>query len=114
MGKRGPQKKPVDSDRLLALAQIHCTHEEIAAVMGMSLRTFQERLEEHPELHAIIDKGRDEGKASLRRAQWKSALSGDRTMMIWLGKNHLGQSDIQKIEHSGAVHVHFDKSDEGL
>ena len=101
MGRRGPQKTLVDPVRLLALAQIHCTHGEMAAVLGMSLRTFQERLEEHPELHDIINKGRDEGKASLRRAQWKSALSGDRTMMIWLGKNHLGQRDAP-LEVTGA------------
>jgi hypothetical protein len=41
------------------------------------------------------------GKISLRRWQWKRAESGDKTMLIWLGKQHLGQQDKQEIEHSG-------------
>ena len=33
------------------------------------------------------------GKASLRRAQWKAALNGNTTMLVWLGKQELGQND---------------------
>jgi len=113
-GKPGPAKIQVDRDKLLALAQINCTHSEIASVLGMDLRTLQRRLAEDPELVTIIEKGREEGKASLRRAQWKSALAGDRTMMIWLGKNTLGQSDNQRVEHSGNVVVSFDKRYENV
>jgi hypothetical protein len=38
-------------------------------------------------------KGRESLKQSLRRAQIKLALSGNAVMLIWLGKNLLGQSD---------------------
>ena len=100
-GKRGPDPLEVDPVKLLALAQINCTNEEMASVLGMSKRTFQERLAENEELRDIIDKGREEGKASLRRMQWKAALGGNTTMMIWLGKNTLGQTDKQQVEHSG-------------
>jgi len=106
-GKPGPDKIEVDPARLETLAKINCTHEEMASVLGMSIRTFQERLAEDPELRTIIEKNRDEGKASLRRAQWKSALGGDRTMMIWLGKNHLGQTDRQAVEHSGGMSIDY-------
>jgi len=41
----------------------------------------------------IITKGRLETKQRLRAAQLKLALNGDRSMLIWLGKNILGQSD---------------------
>jgi len=40
------------------------------------------------------------GKASLRRTQWKAATGGNSTMMVWLGKNVLGQTDKQEIEHN--------------
>ena len=33
---------------------------------------------------------------SLRRKQYELALEGDRTMLIWLGKQHLGQSEPYK------------------
>lgn len=102
-GKPGPDPLQVDPAKMEALGRINCTHEEIAAVLGMSARTFRERLEENPELRHILEKARDEGKASLRRVQWKAALSGDRTMMIWLGKNTLGQSD--KMTQSGTQEI---------
>ena len=40
------------------------------------------------------------GKASLRRTQWKTATGGNPTMQIWLGKNMLGQTDKQEIDHN--------------
>ena len=43
--------------------------------------------------YPYILKGQEETKQKLRHAQIKSALSGNATMLIWLGKNILGQSD---------------------
>ncbi len=45
-----------------------------------------------------IRQKRGKGKASLRRMQWKAAESGDRTMLVWLGKNWLDQTDKMKQE----------------
>ena len=45
-----------------------------------------------------LKKGRDQGKTSLRRMQWEKAQSGNTTMLIWLGKQMLGQKD--KLETS--------------
>lgn len=36
---------------------------------------------------------KSKGNASLRAKQYELAMSGDRTMLIWQGKNRLGQSD---------------------
>lgn len=81
-----PRKK-VDPALVTELARIHCTYEEIAAVCGVSTDTLSRRFAD------LIEKGRDEGKMSLRRHQWSLAAKGDKTMLIWLGKQHLGQSD---------------------
>jgi hypothetical protein len=40
-----------------------------------------------------IAKGRAELKRRLRAAQIKTAMGGNASMLIWLGKNILGQSD---------------------
>ena len=40
-----------------------------------------------------IEKGRAQLKYRLRRAQIHTALNGNPTMLVWLGKNILGQSD---------------------
>ena len=44
---------------------------------------------------------RGSGKTSLRRAQWLSAQKGNPTMLIWLGKQYLGQRDKSSHELSG-------------
>ena len=41
----------------------------------------------------IIEKGKDAGKKSIRRAQWDKAINGDTRMQIFLGKQYLGQKD---------------------
>lgn len=38
---------------------------------------------------------------SLRRMQYRAACAGDRTILIWLGKQYLGQRDKQDLD----VHV---------
>lgn len=83
----GRPKKVLDMAQIETLAKLHCTYEEIAAVMKCSVDTLQRRY------HALIDSARDQGKASLRRVQMKRALEGDKTMLVWLGKQYLGQSD---------------------
>mgnify|MGYP003144011811 CR=1 FL=1 len=35
----------------------------------------------------------DKEKAKLRRMQWEVAMNGNVQMQIWLGKQHLGQSE---------------------
>ena len=38
-------------------------------------------------------------KNSLREKQYDVAMSGNVSMLIWLGKQVLGQSDKQEVEH---------------
>jgi len=43
------------------------------------------------------------GKSSLRREQFKKALGGNVTMLIWLGKQHLDQKDKTEVDSSEAL-----------
>ena len=83
----GPPRKPVDTELVEGLAGIGCTMEEISAFAKVSVDTLERRYAE------IIKKGRELGKSSLRRMQWKAAEVGNVTMMIWLGKQLLAQRD---------------------
>jgi len=76
------------------LANIMCTQTEIASILKVSVRTLQR----DEEFCRIYKMGIDNGKMCLRRAQYKSALSGSNTMLIWLGKQYLGQTDKQEVE----------------
>ncbi len=91
--KRG--RKPIEIDYTLAenAASIMCTQSEIAALLGVSLG----KLEHDPEFQRIHKKGLEVGKQSLRRMQYAAAEKGNPTMLIWLGKQYLKQSDKQEI-----------------
>ena len=106
MAKSGPKgpSKPLDEkkfEQLVGMIRIQCTREEICNILGMSEQTLTRRLKERGEgnFETLLKKYGDEGKASLRRQQWKAAQGGNSTMLVWLGKQMLGQKD--KHEHGG-------------
>lgn len=103
--KRRPGRPRVEVDLKVVedLAKIHCTEAEIAAFFGVSPELIRRRKKSDEQFRGALEKGRDQGKTSLRRLQWKSAMSGNVTMLIWLGKQLLGQSDRHGIEHSGSA-----------
>lgn len=74
------------------LSTILCTDEEIASILGVSIETLQNK----DNLETFLEckkKGNSQGKASLRREQYKLAMKGNCNMLIWLGKQYLGQKD---------------------
>ena len=88
----GRPKQELDTNLIENLASIFCTNQEIATIVGCHPDTLADNFSEY------LKKGRDKGKMSLRRMQWEKAQSGNTTMLIWLGKQMLGQRD--KIETS--------------
>lgn len=89
------------------LCAIQCTGEEIASVLNIDYDTLASAVKRdfHVSFSDYIEQKRKTGKSSLRRSQWKVADSGNPTMLIWLGKQYLGQRDKHDVEHSGTVGV---------
>jgi hypothetical protein len=85
--KVGRPKIEIDEELLYKLATIHCTMKEMVDIMGVSKDTLKNNFSH------IIDKGKSDGKMRLRRKQVEVAMSGNHTMLIWLGKQMLGQSE---------------------
>jgi hypothetical protein len=52
-------------------------------------------------VRALVDEAQAEVKISLRSKQVALALPRDRTMLIWLGKQFLGQKD--RLDHAVEV-----------
>ena len=76
-------------DMIVKLAEIQCTQQEIAHVMGVSVDVIKKA-----ENLDLIANGKSQGKVKLRRAQYRKAVDeGNPTMLIRLGKNTLGQSE---------------------
>jgi hypothetical protein len=110
MGERGPQPgeggrppTPINLDVVRRAAGIGCTVDEIAAVLGVPRRTLYDRMDQDPEIQRALDEGRDYGRATLRRLQWKLANEGNPTTQIWLGKQLLGQRDKHEVEQTVAT-----------
>ena len=84
---RGNNKKVIPVDEVVKLARLHCTYKEMADFFEVPVETLKYNFRD------LILKYKAETKQSLRKAQIKSALEGNSAMLIWLGKNMLGQSD---------------------
>lgn len=113
----GRPKINIDYETVEKLALLQCTQIEIGEFLGVSVRTLQRK----KEFCRIYKKGLEDGHSSLRRLQWKTAegeylakrltytnrdgstreeeifASPNPTMLIWLGKQYLGQADKQEI-----------------
>ena len=93
-----PRKYNIDTEQLEKLAGFGCTNTEIASFFGCNESLIRKSYSE------FLTKGRDKGKMRLRQTQYKVAI-GDAerniapnvTMLIWLGKQVLGQSEKQDI-----------------
>jgi hypothetical protein len=108
MGERGPRpgeggapRKVIDLDVARRASSLGCTSDEIASLLGIGRRTFYDHLEKDEGLKEAIDEGRAQGRVTLRRLQWQQAHAGNPTMLIWLGKQLLGQRDKVDLENNG-------------
>jgi hypothetical protein len=83
----GRDKKVVPPKDVERLAQMGCKDSEIAEWFGIDENTLRYNFS------VELLKGKLQLRQSLRQAQIRLAMSGNATMLIWLGKNILGQSD---------------------
>lgn len=99
----GRPKIDLDWDIIKNLCGIQCLQEEIAQVMGCSLDTVERacRRTHGVSFAEFYRQKKGVGRVSLRRKQWEIAMRGDKTMLIWLGKQALGQAD--KLENTHIV-----------
>jgi hypothetical protein len=84
---RGQNRKVIPPDEIWKLAALGATMEEMSDWFGINRETLKYNFSDY------IAKGRAELKRRLRSAQIKTALEGNATLLIWLGKQYLGQQD---------------------
>jgi hypothetical protein len=89
----GRPRAKIDLAQIQTLAQIQCTDYEIALVIGVSEKTIERRKKAGGDFLAAYEKGRSEGRTSLRKWQFEAAKNKNITMLIWLGKQYLNQTD---------------------
>jgi len=84
------------------LATRQASNRELAEVLGIAESSLRALLRRDPNFRADLERARELGKAQLRCRQWDVAMSGDVTMLLWLGRQYLGQSDQSCVEFDEA------------
>lgn len=79
------------------LASYGLTNKEIAEALGYDDTTLKRKFEN------FLTKGKANLKQRLKRKQIDVALSGNVSMLIWLGKQYLGQAD--KLDENGEFEI---------
>lgn len=97
-------KIEIDFDMVKKLCAIQCTGQEIADVLDVSYDTLERRVKEVYQISFAdyIKKHSANGKMSLRRKQHEVAMNGNTTMLVWLGKQYLGQTDKQIVDNTSS------------
>jgi len=85
--KAGRPKKELDKEQVYKLALMHCNMQEMADFFCVDVKTLRTNYSQE------IQKGKAEGKIRLRKKQFEVAERGNVSMLIWLGKQVLGQND---------------------
>ena len=88
----GRPRAKLDPAEIEKLASIGATQREIAAWFKISKPTVERHLR-NPRLREMFERGHAAFDLSIRRKQAELAMAGNVTMLIWLGKQRLGQRD---------------------
>jgi len=93
--KTGRPRIEIDWEEFDKLCAIQATLREIASWFNCSEDTIERAVKrEHGITFADYFKSKSgRGKISLRRMQFQAANAGNTSMLIWLGKQYLGQTD---------------------
>lgn len=102
MAKTGRPKIAIDQKIFENLCAIQCTEVEICSCFDCCEDTLNKWCKENYKdengksmtFSEVFAVKRQKGRASLRRAQFQLAEKGNATMLIWLGRNYLGQKDV--------------------
>lgn len=91
----------IDWEKVGTMLEQGCTTEGIAATIGVERSTLRRRCWHDNKIRytAFVQQKRAKGNDQLRAVQYRLAIEGNPTMLVWLGKQRLGQSD--KTELTG-------------
>lgn len=111
--KMRPNGKNLTAEEIAALepqvadlAYRGASNRRIASLLSIDEHTIGNRF------HHLLEHHRARRRQELLDAQTRKAMMGDVTMLIWLGKNELEQTDRLKNEHEGELRIEVVYTDE--
>lgn len=95
----GRTKTNIDWGKVDKYLQAQCDGTGIAGLLGIHPNTLYRLCEEKYKMSfsEYSAQKKTEGKELLRAKQYQVAMSGDKTMLVWLGKQYLNQTDRRNI-----------------
>jgi len=84
-----------EPDKIQMLASFGCSITEIAKYFRIDESTVRKKYKDE------LETGRESLKVKLRQLQWDHAARGNTALLIWLGKQYLGQTDRKEIDLIG-------------
>ena len=98
---RPSKLEEIDFEQVYIFGKFKATYETMADFYGVTERTIKNYMaDEDGEFFHHYKKGLADCKLKLSEAQMQLALNGNATMLVWLGKQHLGQKDKQEIDNT--------------
>lgn len=93
--KQGRPKKSINWDRVVELCGYQASVREVARDLEISVNTLQDHIRHKFDMtwSEFFNIHRQVGFLSLRQKQFHMAMAGSEKLLIFLGKNWLGQSE---------------------
>ena len=103
----GRPKKELDWKVLDSILQFGATLIDCAEMCEMSDDSIQRRIKDEHGCTFTEYRNRKMSRmrVKLLQKQYESAMAGNTALLIWLGKQHLGQSDKNDVNVSGDVAI---------
>lgn len=105
----GFTRKYIDPRDVEAMASVFATLAEVADFYDLTAAEVRERIQDDEELRVAWRRGRARGRLSLREKQMERAISGNPTMLKFLGKQSdvLAQQETPKAAQKIDVSVRY-------
>lgn len=104
----------IDLEEVYRLARNMLGQSDIAIKMGFSPQAFATYIEQRPEILEEIERGQSDTRNDLRRVQLDLAMSGHPSMLMWLGKQYLGQADKHEQKVNTEINITVQRAMEEL
>jgi hypothetical protein len=98
-------KQTIDLEQVYSLGRNMISTSDLAIQLNKSRSTIDKWLGTWPEFITALNAGYSETRRALGKVQLDMALSGNPAMMIWLGKQYLGQSDKREEKNTTEISV---------
>lgn len=108
--KKNPPRRPqipIDWTVVDKWLEADCTGTQVAGLLGIHPDTLYNRCQQDKGVTFTVysNEKKAKGDGLIKEKQYVEALNGDRGMLIWLGKQRLGQRENQDLNVTGNMSV---------